>query len=457
MAVDLHTTGIDPLDEANKAWLSDLQGNILRSHGRDHGVHIFITFGPDTAANRAWARDFAKAHVVSAWSQAQATAAFKADPSQSRQLFAGFHLNATGYWALDCKDPSQMPNDLASTFRKGMKASKDPLADPPESEWEEGLRGNLDALVILASDNVDQLNKASDEVLASLTGVAAKTHVETGRRLTQSVGGKELDIEHFGFVDGVSQPLFFKAQIERAQAAGTDQFDPSAPLNLVLVKDPNGTLEDSFGSFLVYRKLREDVPGWDRAVVTLAQQLGVEPGLLAAYAMGRFQDGTPVVLSNTPLSKDDPGNNFGYAGDMEGARCPFHAHTRKTNPRGDTNRLFGETLERERSHRIARRGITYGERGSADAGLLFLCFQADISQQFEFMQGAWANSVQFPKQETGKDPVIGQGDNLPSGQAFPKTYGAGTAGFKRLTFETFVEMKGGEYFFAPSIGFLTGL
>ena len=56
-----------------------------------------------------------------------------------------------------------------------------------------------------------------------------------------------------------------------------------------------------------------------------------------------------------------------------------------------------------------------------------------------------------------KDPVIGQGDNLPSGQAFPKTYGAGTAGFKRLTFETFVEMKGGEYFFAPSIGFLTGL
>ncbi|MFM6779710.1 MAG: hypothetical protein ACKPKU_01030, partial [Dolichospermum sp.] len=112
-------------------------------------------------------------------------------------------------------------------------------------------------------------------------------------------------------------------------------------------------------------------------------------------------------------------------------KCPFHTHVRKTNPRGDTGRVdssgdtFEEALEKERNHRIARRAVSYGvdyqslpdgkkwgQKGFdppiIGSGLFFLCFQADISNQFNFMQSAWANANNFVQVNVGVDPIIGQ-------------------------------------------------
>ncbi|MFP5393754.1 MAG: peroxidase, partial [Gammaproteobacteria bacterium] len=115
---------------------------------------------------------------------------------------------------------------------------------------------------------------------------------------------------------------------------------------------------------------------------------------------------------------------------------------------------------------MARRGIPYGQRAdhpnddgidtkpAGGVGLLFQAYQADIEKQFETAQVYWANARDFPQPGTGIDPVIGQGAE-PVGQRYPRRYGESLC--EPFNFSGFVTMKGGEYFFAPSISFLVSL
>jgi Dyp-type peroxidase family len=315
----------------------------------------------------------------------------------------------------------------------------------------------------LADDDGEKLQQELEKIKETLSPVAKILRQETGFVLRNQSGKI---IEHFGFVDGISQPLFLKRDIDRAKQRNDsfDQWDPRAPLNLVLAKDPQGKTPDSYGSYLVYRKLEQNVKGFRKQIRELAQALGITTELAEAYAMGRFRDGTPVTLSDTPDS-DKNTNNFSYTADMQGSRCPFHAHIRKTNPRGDTGRITPPEvpLEEERMHRIARRGISYGNDNleaepETGSGLLFLCFQADIQNQFFFMQGLWSNSLNFVKPKVGRDPVIGQGAIFPdqTNQHFwPKQWGE--SDFAAFNFALWIKMKGGESFFSPSISFLKSL
>ena len=111
----------------------------------------------------------------------------------------------------------------------------------------------------------------------------------------------------------------------------------------------------------------------------------------------------------------------------------------------------------EKTHQITRRAISYGENDRNNAtetgsGLLFLCFQANIENQFNFMQARWANPSRFVKVGVGPDPVIGQPEGT---QKWPKKWGE--ADTEDYLFKLWVFMQGGEYFFAPSISFLSNL
>jgi len=107
------------------------------------------------------------------------------------------------------------------------------------------------------------------------------------------------------------------------------------------------------------RKLEQNVKGFVGAVTALAGKLGLdaysaETGvdgteLAGAFAIGRFRDGTPVVVQKIPGLHEDDQFNFSFSDDPEGGRCPYHAHIRKLNPRDDASHA--------RQHRIARRGI----------------------------------------------------------------------------------------------------
>ena len=116
---------------------------------------------------------------------------------------------------------------------------------------------------------------------------------------------------------------------------------------------------------------------------------------------------------------------------------------------------------------MARRGNTYGarrpngedggfaddDRPSAGVGLLFMAYMADISEQFEFTQAAWAGNNNFKEPGTGIDAVIGQRDNVPHSTE-TNWHDEVAQTDADLDFKTSIRLRGGEYFFAPSIGAL---
>ncbi|MBL4905518.1 MAG: Dyp-type peroxidase, partial [Flavobacteriaceae bacterium] len=247
---------------------------------------------------------------------------------------------------------------------------------------------------------------------------------------------------------------------------GTEFFNPSAPFGLVAVNDPGGrNIDTSFGSYFVYRKMQQNIKGFSDQTKQFASLLSSAVGreidheYTGALVFGRFKDGTPVAM-NSDEAKKPLFNNFNYYEDTKGLKCPFQSHIRKTNPRGDTNRKNRIPLGSERGHRIARRGISYGSKDITpssewtDSGLLFLSCQSDIEQQFLLMQCAWSDNPNFLIEGTGTDPITGEQN------------AGGDKGAKKwrlqidkkkvsvdFQYQDLVKIRGGEYFFAPSISF----
>lgn len=543
-----------PVDTDQKPqFLADLQGNILNGHGRDYSVHIFVRFPrrnpqdqklPKTrAAIRKWISDFAKTWITSAQKQLEDSTAFhksqcsrkkaedeKKPEDQIPALFDGgvfAHLAfaapayapeergglGLGTMPKPNDPPGQFGAPVTDVFAQGLKSRAEALFDPPLGEWEQGYRGDADALIILADDLPNRMILVETETVQSLRALGATIlQVERGHTLWKKFERKRrgeaehgIPVEHFGYADGVSQPVFTKRQQEEDKKKNPrfKKFNPVnpeeektlwesfAPLELVLVQDPNGSNADSFGSYLVFRKLEQNVRGFKSAERELAKRLNVAKELAGAMAVGRFEDGTALVQE--PGDKSDRvTNNFNYNGDPAGVTCPFHAHVRKSNPRLESVKEggpFAQNSETELGHRIARRGVPYGgvinesenleELPTGGVGLLFMCYQSNIENQFEFIQRFWCNNPAFLEPTLGGpgaiqyasgvgidavigqrrtgliDPVVDQPAVAP--QNWPSGWGKPTTKIDCPVFAEFVKLKGGEYFFSPSISFLTGL
>ncbi|HEY9803421.1 MAG TPA: Dyp-type peroxidase [Leptolyngbyaceae cyanobacterium] len=452
--------GIDPENPGiYETLLQDLQGNILNGHGRDYSVHLFLQFKPaQINVVKQWIEKFSCKYLKSAKQQSDESRQYR-QQKISGGLFANFFLSCQGYEYLKI-DPSQIPGD--KPFRLGMQNSliQSYLNDPPLQDWERGFQQKADALIVIADDDRECLQELVNNLCQELSEVGNIVNRDDGFVLRNE---QKQIIEHFGYVDGVSQPLFLKRQIANYLTNNSDftKWDYRAPLSMILVKDPNGKTEDSYGSYLVYRKLEQNVQKFREQVRNLAQKLDINEPLAGALTIGRFQDGTPVTLSDVP-TQATPSNNFNYELDTNATKCPFHAHIRKTNPRGDTGRVesspgFEEALKVESNHRIARRSVSYGESDcnkepTTGSGLLFLCFQANIENQFNFIQARWSNPKNFVQVGVGPDPLIGQPEGT---QKWPQKWGESET--EDHKFELPVKMMGGEYFFAPSLSFLKNL
>jgi Dyp-type peroxidase family len=425
-----------------------LQGNILKSHGREGTASVFLTFKTGKVHDvREFIRTFAD-RVTSAQEQDEQSRAFKESENHPSELFVGFHLTAAGYRFL-----RRSTDGFSKEFRDGLRAAQKRLGDPPVAQWEVRYQRPVHAMVTLAHDYASELARKLGDLLQETKGLAS-AWIERGAVMRNATGWT---IEHFGYVDGRSQPLFFAKDVatERQQAR-QDRWDSAAGPNLVLVRDPHAKSDQDCGTYVVFRKLEQNVRGFKRQEHALAQRLrlsNVEEKLAEALLVGRFRDGTPLVSSSRENGTPNPQNDFNYDDDRHGNRCPFFSHIRKMNPRGNSAAPF----ERELSHRIARRGITYGDPtppGNAEAtwpeggvGLLFQCCQADLANQFEFMQRMWANNPDVPRRDAGQDALVGRGADarrsVPRGWDDPDRV--------PFDFRTFVRMRGGEYFFAPSI------
>lgn len=457
--------------------LENLQANILWAHGRNHARHLFIRFTGDPRAVRAWVRQSIAGRVTTAREQLAQINRREEDRSFDGGLVTGFFLSASGYKYLGLATKR-----FEDVFRRGMKSQKPNVVealkgsrnkDPKPATWEKGFRGEIHALVTVADATKEAAEDAARAIRESLGAVGTVTAEEVGIVLRRETAeGACEPVEHFGYFDGISNPLFTRRDLakERPENMGRTKWDPGAPLIQVLADDPHADVPEAYGSYLVYRKLGQNVALFEERVKALAKSLNVDEPLAGALVVGRFRDGTPVLGDKVASPGHEVLNDFNFEDDGSGSKCPFHAHIRKVNPRGTTPLT---SLRKEREHRIVRRGIPYGlpmpgiadpmpsdPNPAAPRGLLFMCFQRDINRQFEFIQRTWVDNVIFPRGillqgNTGDDPLIGQDPD--ETQRWPKRWGDEDAGTKAFNFESAVTLKGGEYLFAPSIPFIRSL
>lgn len=460
---------LNQLSISNFELFSNLQGNILKGHGRSHTANIFIRCLPGQENNvKKWISGLTESgYITSTLQQLRDTLKFKNNKVDGG-LFACLLFTAKGYQYLGLDVTKFEPS-----FKNGMGAAD--LKDPVQSKWENGFTGEIHFMLLIA--DADKL-KLADEVKKAKEAVAHFGNITTIEYGNAVRNGDGAGIEHFGYVDGISQPLFFKDELEVFTGQnGIDddnpmEFNPAAETSLVLISDPlEPADEGAMGSYFVFRKLEQDVSGFKNAEKAMAQELGLkgeDQERAGAMIVGRFEDGTPVELSDEAgLINSYVQNNFNYDKN-DASRCPFHAHIRKSNPRND--------LADSNTHTMARRGIPFGEREddpndgnlenkpTGGVGLLFMSYQASIANQFEVIQKNWVNNPTFPTGaatdppgKSGIDPLIGQGDRSDKG-SYPVIWDKkDNSNFKRAGLDPFVTMKGGEYFFAPSLSFLKRL
>lgn len=272
-------------------------------------------------------------------------------------------------------------------------------------------------------------------------------------------------LEHFGFRDGMSNPPI--SGLVEKQIAGAGLLDiegnwhalPTGEFLLGHV-DTNGEVPlapkpQTFahnGSFMVLRKLEQDVDLFRDYLSVQSAKLGRSADDIASRMIGRQRDGTPLLPSN--------GNNdFRFSGDPEGRMCPMGSHIRRTNPRDSFGAQFGSLLVDR--HRILRRAITYGQfvptgkkqadvNGEGGQGLMFIVLNASISRQFEFVQQQWVNYGNEFNQGNDTDPIIG----LRTGEDQMVIPGDTSQGRDTMIcdgLKQFVRCRGGDYFFLPSI------
>jgi Dyp-type peroxidase family len=454
----LEKTNVSLKDGQFQNLLNNLQGNIIKHHGRTHAYHIFIQFDKSKSEiAKKWIKSFTNNQITSAAKQLGDASKRKNEPEFDGGVFCNLSLAHTGYvnLGLTTKAPSS-----DAPFIAGLKESKDKLQDD-FANWEAPFLNTIDALIIVADNNVSNADDTKNEIIKELDEFSTIVAVQKGKILRNANG---IGIEHFGYADGVSQPNF----LANNDSPATQWDDNGAKLGTLLIKDSGTSVEDSYGSFYVFRKLEQNVRAFKKAEKDLPQvkdHSGEKNAELAgAMVVGRFEDGSEVINNSGEKGIIHPSqltNDFDYRDDMQGSKCPFHSHIRVTNPRADVGQDFAKSV------RLTRRGIPYNDIGrdefnleedqpTGGVGLLFQCYQSSIEKQFEFIQHNWANQGDIGGHIVGQDAIIGQGDNG-TVKKLPKQWGLSPLNRKPVDFGHFVTTKGGEYFFTPSISFLRNI
>ncbi len=355
--------------------------------------------------------------------------------------------------------------------------------DPQHWQWGSGA-APVDGLAMLYARDAEELEARAVEVERSLAKYGVTFTAE-------DVALPEDGREHFGFADGLAQP-FIKGSGRRRQAGeaalATGKLVLGYPNAYGLVtsvpsaRRRRGTREHPFplpggqrvsfghnGSYLVVRKLRQDVAGfwrycWDAARAERAPNVAERAQLIAARMVGRWPNGVPLV--EAPEAERPPSaglTDFGSRErDPDGLRCPYGSHIRRANPRDMFGADAKQGLHDANLHRIVRRGRAYGPKlaGSAphrddgvDRGLYFMALNANLRRQFEFIQQTWINSCKFAGLSAERDPLIGKEAFDFDDQPVPRIFTA-QARPVRERYEGLpkvVQVRGGEYFFMPGM------
>ncbi|GAC1548762.1 MAG: peroxidase [Vulcanimicrobiaceae bacterium] len=368
-------------------------------------------------------------------------------------------LTCNGLRKLDVS--GEILNSFAVPFVDGMAGRRgyDDLA------WDDGPAG-VDALLMAYAVTAQDLSVAVDRLVASAT------HAGLSRVEIPNARIRANRREHFGFADGIGQPV-----IEGLRPRSTKIHDRDVVKNGEFVLGctneygyraeapklgPTGTSFGNNGTYLVFQQLSQDVAGFEKFLAYASGGDPVRRELLAAKMVGRWKNGAPLVKApnaedpalaahfrGDAATKANPANDFGYAEDLGGLRCPLGAHIRRSNPRdGSLQSQASNAPAPSARHRLLRRGRSY-EAESGERGLHFIALCANIERQFEFVQQTWIdNPALNDLDET--DPLVGRRDL----GAATFTIQAGPVRRRVTGMQTFVTLVGGAYFFVPSMSAL---
>ncbi|KAF9739233.1 hypothetical protein PMIN03_005012 [Paraphaeosphaeria minitans] len=393
-----------------------------------------------------------------------------------------------GLTALSITDDLQDP-----LFSAGQRNDARALADKGTGDTDENFQPDWDevflqgsqeihGVILVAGDSFGSVNGKLDEVKATLSADETSSIVEVATLAGDVRPGEFSGHEHFGYMDGISQPAL----------RGVDNVDGKKPkpgqslidLGIALLGRSGDPVEgrpawSKDGSFLAFRKLPQLVPEFDRFLEEKSKPIAddfddapVPADILGARMVGRWKSGAPLritpLVDDPVLAADDQRNNKFKYNPQSQEMCPFAAHIRKMNPRKDLDQFANaQNPDLVGPHLILRRGIPFGPEVTSEEkltkstkyerGLYFVCYQSRLDQGFSFLQKQWANKTNFPPGENkdpGFDPIIGQAPD----EVRSMTGANDDKLDEDLPLDRqWVQSKGGEYFFSPSIEALNGV
>jgi Dyp-type peroxidase family len=426
--------------------LDDIQRGVLQSRPSPYaGTYLLLRIDDRDAGRRLIER--LVPHVASAAAPLDA-----ADDASLSVAFTHHGLRALGL-------PPGSLASFAPEFREGMSARAARLGDTGDSRpenWEKPL-GTPDvhvAVAVLAPDvdRLDDLRERARRAQEQLPGVEVVWRQDCYQLPTGRTS--------FGFKDGIGQPA-----VEGSGIPSTNPHEPPIKAGEFVLgyPDETGSLPPTptpeilgrNGTYMVFRKLHTRVAAY-RQYLRAKAKTREEEALLGAKIVGRWPSGAPLALAadqdDPELGDDDRRNNdFSYADDLRGFKCPAGAHARRANPR---DALDHEGIVDVRLHRMIRRGTSYGpmlpagvlEDDGVDRGIVFVFIGTHIDRQFEFVKTQWLNDGIFIGAPDERDPLTGPNHGWES-FTIPRRP------IRRRLQELppFVITRGGEYCFAPGL------
>ena len=499
--------------------LEDIQGNIVKAYGR-YGFPMarYVFFRVDNGDKGRQFVGLITPTVTTSvpWRDN--------DPAKIPPVAINIAFTFSGLRALDIPDDTL--HAFPDEFAMGMKARRDIVGDTGPNHyrfWDPVWNLAEQATHILIGINgkiPNELDRAYQRILNTAADTGGVTLL-TGHRGPE---GALLDYqpavamasgkEHFGYSDGISNTYFNGCGENPRYVIGGGKptggnprtmagWEPLAAGEFILGQPdeseayPEAPLPPLFSrnaTYLVYRKLHQNAGTFNRLLETEGARFDGEEEFAAKIA-GRWRNGAPLVNFPTKASADAfdrelqaltarKHNNtatesekrrlehlqlelvaFDYDEDIEGARCPFGAHTRRTNPRSalqfGVKNPFATPAALTNRRRLLRRGLPYGRvedatRDDGDHGVVLLFLNADLSRQFEFVQQQWLNYGNDFRLANDQDPLLGNhGANIEGrGSGRMAIQGDKTTGkppYFCAGMPTLVETRGGDYYFVPSL------
>lgn len=499
--------------------LDDVQGNIVKAYGRfgypvaryvffqfhrvDDGRAFVNSLLPRVTTSRPW---------------------FGGSGLPAATFNVAFTYQGLKHLGLPTKSLHSFPEE----FSMGMKARAEILGDDLESSakywdpiWENDKRIHM--FLAINAQTSQALEQGYEYVLDLLKPMAEGVELLCGHRGSQGdnmpyqegsaicQNGIPTPKEHFGYTDGISDP-FFKGsggnpanllgggKPTRGNPATAEGWEPLETGEFILgYRDeahelplaPMPSLLSMNGTFMVYRKLHENVGSFNRYIAELGRDYPGGQEAIAAKMAGRWRNGAPVVLFPTEAEAEKfigeletaraqsktaktaaerqhaleyfsnlrrKLTGFNYDQDIQGQKCPMGSHIRRANPRGcleyGVKDAFDTPGALDNRRRLLRRGLPYGTvtdptSDQGEHGIVFMAVNASIERQFEFVQQQWINYGNDFKLANEKDPLLGNHhgheDFIIQGS------GPDRPPFFCPRVPRFVTTRGGEYFFVPSI------